>query len=220
MSAQTNPGCCRDRSILPVVHWLPRDWKRMEWHQHHWWFHTNLLRTVVSTTPSTGTHPLSNLGGPPIRRVTHNSPGTNRVWRHSWCHPLPSASPWGCCQLTTLSKTLSGSGQPWTFGWKTRDSDLSTVNAAHFPHRIYKINNDGNVHLHLCLRDSLCKAFYPWKDKGIGCLGKFIIIIVVDFYPLEKGMATHSNICAWRIPWTEEPVGHSPWGCKELDKTE
>ena len=23
--------------------------------------------------------------------------------------------------------------------------------------------------------------------------------------PLEKGMATHSSICAWRIPWTEEP---------------
>ena len=23
--------------------------------------------------------------------------------------------------------------------------------------------------------------------------------------PLEKGMATHSNILAWRIPWAEEP---------------
>ena len=25
--------------------------------------------------------------------------------------------------------------------------------------------------------------------------------------PLEKGMATHSNIFAWRISWTEEPGG-------------
>ena len=25
--------------------------------------------------------------------------------------------------------------------------------------------------------------------------------------PLEKGMATHSLILAWRIPWTEEPGG-------------
>ena len=25
--------------------------------------------------------------------------------------------------------------------------------------------------------------------------------------PLEKGMATHSSILAWRIPWTEEPDG-------------
>ena len=25
--------------------------------------------------------------------------------------------------------------------------------------------------------------------------------------PLEKGMATHSSILAWIIPWTEEPGG-------------
>ena len=25
--------------------------------------------------------------------------------------------------------------------------------------------------------------------------------------PLEKGMAAHSSILAWRIPWTEEPTG-------------
>ena len=25
--------------------------------------------------------------------------------------------------------------------------------------------------------------------------------------PLEKGMATHPSILAWRIPWTEEPGG-------------
>ena len=38
--------------------------------------------------------------------------------------------------------------------------------------------------------------------------------------PLEKGMATHSSILAWRIPWTEKPAGYSPWGCKESDMTE
>ena len=38
---------------------------------------------------------------------------------------------------------------------------------------------------------------------------------------LEEGMATHSNIPAWKIPWTEEPGGlllH--WGHKESDRTE
>ena len=25
--------------------------------------------------------------------------------------------------------------------------------------------------------------------------------------PLEEGMATHSSVLAWRIPWTEEPGG-------------
>ena len=36
----------------------------------------------------------------------------------------------------------------------------------------------------------------------------------------EEGMATHSSVLAWRIPWTEEPVGYSPWGRRELDTAE
>ena len=36
----------------------------------------------------------------------------------------------------------------------------------------------------------------------------------------EKGMATHSSILAWRIPWTESLADYSPWGRKELDTTE
>ena len=40
--------------------------------------------------------------------------------------------------------------------------------------------------------------------------------------PLEKGMATHSNILAWRIPWTEESGGlqYSPRDQRKSDKTE
>ena len=37
---------------------------------------------------------------------------------------------------------------------------------------------------------------------------------------LEKDVATHSSILTWRIPWTEEPVGCSPWGHKEMNVTE
>ena len=37
---------------------------------------------------------------------------------------------------------------------------------------------------------------------------------------LEEEMATHFSILAWKIPWTEEPVGYSLWGCKELNMTE
>ena len=37
--------------------------------------------------------------------------------------------------------------------------------------------------------------------------------------PLEKGMATHSCVLAWRIPWTEELGSYSLWGCKESDMT-
>jgi len=43
-------------------------------------------------------------------------------------------------------------------------------------------------------KESACKAGDPvlilgWED------------------PLEKGMATHSRVLAWRIPWTAEPGG-------------
>ena len=52
----------------------------------------------------------------------------------------------------------------------------------------------------------------PMQDTQVQSLGQ------ED--PLEEEMATHSSILAWRIPWTEEPDGYSPWGCKESDTTE
>ena len=38
--------------------------------------------------------------------------------------------------------------------------------------------------------------------------------------PLEEGMATHSSISAWRIPWTEEPgrLTYSPWIAKSQSR--
>ena len=47
-------------------------------------------------------------------------------------------------------------------------------------------------------------GFYPWVGK----------------IPLEKGIATHSRMLAWRIPWTEEPGGLHSMGSKELNVTE
>ena len=34
--------------------------------------------------------------------------------------------------------------------------------------------------------------------------------------PLEKGMATHSIILAWRVPWTEEPGGLQSMGSQRV----
>ena len=34
--------------------------------------------------------------------------------------------------------------------------------------------------------------------------------------PLEKGMAAHSGILAWRIPWTEEPGGLQSKGLQRV----
>ena len=38
--------------------------------------------------------------------------------------------------------------------------------------------------------------------------------------PLEKEMAIHSSILAWRIPWTEEPGGLQSMGSQKSDMSE
>ena len=35
-------------------------------------------------------------------------------------------------------------------------------------------------------------------------------------YPLEKGMATHSSVLAWKIPWIEEPGGLQSIGLQRV----
>ena len=51
------------------------------------------------------------------------------------------------------------------------------------------------------------------------CEAEMKIVLV---YPCltEKEMATHSSICAWRIPWTEELRGLQSTGRKESGTTE
>ena len=43
----------------------------------------------------------------------------------------------------------------------------------------------------------MVKNLPTMQETWVGCLGQE--------EPMEKGMATHSSILAWRIPWTEEP---------------
>ena len=47
----------------------------------------------------------------------------------------------------------------------------------------------------------------PMQEMRVGSL--------VQEDPLEKKMATHSSILAWRIPWTEEPAGLQSIGSKK-----
>ena len=52
-------------------------------------------------------------------------------------------------------------------------------------------------------KESICQA----EDTGS-------IPVIKD--PLEKGMATHSSILAWEIPWTEEPAGIQSTGSQRV----
>ena len=44
------------------------------------------------------------------------------------------------------------------------------------------------------------------------------MILLQAPFSIEKEMAAHYSILAWKIPWTEEPGGlYSPWGLIESD---
>ena len=57
--------------------------------------------------------------------------------------------------------------------------------------------------------------------KNLPAMGETQVLSLGREDPLEKGIATHSSVLAWKTPWTERSLaGYSPWGHKELDATE
>ena len=56
--------------------------------------------------------------------------------------------------------------------------------------------------------------------KNLPAMHKTQVLSLGREDPLEKGMATHSSVLAWRTPWTEEPGGPLSMGCEELDTPE
>ena len=72
----------------------------------------------------------------------------------------------------------------------------------------------------------------------VGIWGEFLMVLMVKNPPPSTGdsrdtgsipglgrspeqeVAIHSKILAWKIPWTEDLAGCSPWGHREFDTTE
>ena len=54
-------------------------------------------------------------------------------------------------------------------------------------------------------------------SKNVPVMQKTLVRSLGQEDPLEKGMATHSNVLAWRIPWEKESCGLQSWDCKDLD---
>jgi len=52
--------------------------------------------------------------------------------------------------------------------------------------------------------------------KKSACIAGDLGLILGQEVPLEKGMATHSIILAWRIPWTKEPGGLQSMGSQRV----
>ena len=66
-------------------------------------------------------------------------------------------------------------------------------------------------------REAWCAAIYG-VAKSRTRLNDFTFTF--HFHVLEKEMATHSNVLAWRIPGMEKPGGLPSRGCTELDTIE
>ena len=54
------------------------------------------------------------------------------------------------------------------------------------------------------------------RVKSLRALQETWVLSLGGEDPLEEGMATHSSILAWRIPWTEEPAGLWSMGSQTL----
>ena len=69
------------------------------------------------------------------------------------------------------------------------------------------------------------KVYSKWASliaqlvKNLPAMQKTRVQFLGQEDPLEKEMATHSSILAWRIPWTEEPSRLQSMGSQELDMT-
>ena len=55
-------------------------------------------------------------------------------------------------------------------------------------------------------------SLVAWMVKNLLTIPETWVLFLGQEDPLEKGMATHSSILAWRIPWTEEPGGLQSMG--------
>ena len=55
--------------------------------------------------------------------------------------------------------------------------------------------------------------------KESACNAETLVQSLGQEDPLEREMATHSSVLAWRIPWTQGPVGLWSMGFKESDTT-
>ena len=69
---------------------------------------------------------------------------------------------------------------------------------------------------------SIWASLVAYMVKSLPAVKKIWVWSLGQEDALEKGMAIHSSILAWRIPWTEDPGGlqSSPWCQKKLDTTE
>ena len=64
-------------------------------------------------------------------------------------------------------------------------------------------------------------TFYQLQIKHTFSKSKVLLVLCNQIvYYMEKALAPHSSTLAWKLAWTEDLVGCSPWGREESYLTE
>ena len=147
-------------------------------------------------------------------------PDPEGVWLGSWKHgPWNTGSVWGMNTAYTLAHCSQDYPRREWPGVKIRRSGLCQCSV------LEKIDQRQFFSLQLEVKAGLRMDSTPQSNRGcrspdplhqISC-SVFILVAGSRTFratwslgwedPLEEGMATHSSILAWRIPWTEEAGG-------------
>ena len=69
---------------------------------------------------------------------------------------------------------------------------------------------------HCCLSVIFKMCLVAQTVKNLPAMWETWVLSLGQEDPLEKEMATHSSMLAWKIPWTEEPVGYKSMGLQRV----
>ena len=69
---------------------------------------------------------------------------------------------------------------------------------------------------HICVYQNICMHIYVIKASWMAQWWKNLPVNAGEWVQLEKGMAIHTSILAWMIPWTEEPGGLQSKGSQRV----
>ena len=84
----------------------------------------------------------------------------------------------------------------------------------------YDGEGNGTPHQYSCLENHMDGGAWQATVHGVAKTWLSDFTFTFHFHALEKEMATHSIVLAWRIPWTGSLVGCCLWGLTESDTTE
>ena len=101
------------------------------------------------------------------------------------------------------------------YGWTLNDTRVRAIDFLHSRKSVHSFTV-------LYLRFHTCIFWLPWwlrsknPPTSAGDVQETQVPSLGWEDPLEKEMATHSSILAWRIPWTEEPGGLQSMGSQRV----